>query len=244
MIGPQTIQTAPFASAHLAVLISSQGYSQTKQLTFGYPAEKNDFHDAAAEIIRTAYERLGVSVTYKTFPAERSLVMSDKGISDGELVRIAGLSAKYPNLIQVPFSHSTVEQMAFALKSKALKISGWKSLAPYKIAYDRGFKVVERNTVGMSSFAVSSHDAAFRMVKLGRVDVVIANRFTGARILQNPTYQNIVMVEPPLQASRLFHYLNARHDHLVQPVAKSLEKMSRDGAIDAIKRKYNVDAGG
>ena len=62
----------------LAFSIPSPGYGQSNSLTMGYPAEKNDFHDAAAEIIRVAFRRLGVTVKYKAFPAERSLLMSNK----------------------------------------------------------------------------------------------------------------------------------------------------------------------
>lgn len=226
----------------LAVLIPSQGYGQTKSLTIGYPAEKNDFHDAAAEVIRVAYERLGVTVNYKAYPAERSLFMANEGQSDGELVRIAGLTAKYPNLIQIPFSHAAVEQMAFSV-NEDLKISGWNSLAPFKITFDRGFKVAERNTMGMNVHPVSSHEAAFLMVKNGRMDVAIANRFTGARILQNPEFKAVIMIEPPLQVSPLYHYLNVRHKHLIQPVMRVLEEMNRSGEIDAIKTRYNVNAG-
>ncbi len=224
----------------LAILLPCQANAQTTSLVIGYPAEKNDFHDAAAEIIRVAYEKLGVTVKYKAFPAERSLIMSNNGQSDGELVRIAGLTVKYPNLIQIPFSHAVVEQMAFSIND-GLEVFGWKSLSPFKITFDRGFKVAERNTVGMDVYPVSSHETAFRMVKNGRMDVAIANRFTGTRVLLKSEFDTVTMIEPPLQVSPLYHYLNERHKYLVKPVTEILEKMSRAGEIDAIKTRYNVD---
>ncbi len=223
-----------------AICLPGLGYAQEKVLTIGYPAEKNDFHDAAAGIIRAAYDKLGVSVKYKTFPAERSLIMSNDGKSDGELVRISGLSKKYPNLIQIPFSHAVVEQMAFSVQA-GLKITGWDSLASLKIAFDRGFKVAERNTKGMNAHSVSSHEAAFRMVKIGRMDVAVANRFTGARILRKPEFKTVLMIEPPLQASQLYHYLHVRHEHLIEPLVKILNEMSTSGEIGMIKKRFNLN---
>lgn len=224
-----------------AFFLPGSGEAQTTSLTIGYPAEKNDFHDAAAEIIRVAYEKLGVTVTYKRYPAERSLRMANQGKSDGELVRIAGLTAKYPNLLQIPFSHAEIEQMAFS-ENRDLKVSGWQSLAPYKLVFDRGFKVAERNTKGMNTHQVTSHEAAFLMVKSGRMEVAIANRFTGTRILQNPNFKTIKMIEPPLQSSTLYHYVNARHKDLIGPVVNVLEMMKKSGEIDAIKARFNVNA--
>lgn len=223
----------------LVTLFPDQGNGQSKTLTIGYPSEKNDFHDAIAETIATAYQRLGIKVLYKAFPAERSLVMSNQGMSDGELARIAGLQTKYPNLVQVPFNHATVEQMAYSTK-KDILVSGWKSLAPYKIAFDKGFKVAERNTVGMNVHLVSSHAAAFRMVKNGRMDVAIANRFTGNRILRDPKFGSIIMLEPPLQASKLYHYIHVSRAHLVDRVVEVLNQMKDNGDIDAIRARFNL----
>ena len=99
--------------ALLTLVSAVSAGADDKQLTFVFPQEKNAFHNAAAEIIRQAYATLGITVVYKTYPAERALMMSNRGLSDGELVRVKGIEANYPNLIRIPVSHVTADQMAF-----------------------------------------------------------------------------------------------------------------------------------
>ena len=111
----------------IAILALLPWSAEGQPLTFVYPPEKNAFHDAAAEILRVAYQQLGVSISFKTFPAERALVTSNKGRADGELVRIKGINKKYPNLIRVPVSHVSSEQTAFS-KRVEIVIEGWHSL--------------------------------------------------------------------------------------------------------------------
>src|SRR6516164_7155708 len=58
---------------------------------------------AAKQILTEAYQRLGITIVLKTFPAERALLISNSGVeSDGELLRISGLGKDYPNLVVVP----------------------------------------------------------------------------------------------------------------------------------------------
>ena len=102
------------ASAFLVLLLiafAGNSAAQSVSLTIVYPNEKNAFHDAAADIVRRAYQELGIQIKYKTYPAERALKLSNNGTADGELVRIKGIESKYPNLIRIPISHVTAEQM-------------------------------------------------------------------------------------------------------------------------------------
>ena len=66
--------------------------------------------------------------------------------ASGEIIR--GIDAKYTNLIRIPVSHVTAEQIAFG-RDPSLKIDGWQSLKPYRIAFHRGYEVAENHTVGM-----------------------------------------------------------------------------------------------
>ena len=168
----------------LTLLLAPSASAGGKQLTISHSENKDPFHAAAAEIISQAYSALGFAVVYKIFPAERALKMSNAGKSDGELVRIKGIEGKYPNLIRIPVGYVTAEQMAFA-RDPSIKIDGWESLKPYHIVFHRGYKVAEQNTVGMNPYLVATDLQAFTMVEKGRMDVAIANRFTGKQILKD-----------------------------------------------------------
>jgi len=223
----------------LVLLVVTPAGAESRQLTFNFPHGKNAFHDAAAEIIRKAYAVLDVAVIYKTFPAERALQLSNKGRSDGELVRIKGIESLYPNLIRIPVSHVTAEQMAFG-RDTTLKIDGWSSLKPYRLVFHRGYKVAEQNTVGMDRHLTGSDVNAFKMVDNGRMDIAIANRFTGEKIIADHGLENIAMLLPPVQRDPLYHYVHSKHSDLVDDITRVLKSMEQRGEFARILRQFGV----
>jgi polar amino acid transport system substrate-binding protein len=223
----------------IALLFSNSVSADPQTLTIVYPPEKNAFHDAAAAIILEAYKRLDIEIVFKVLPAERALQSSNSGGVDGELVRIAGIDERYPNLIRIPVSHVTAEQMAFG-RDATIVIDGWQSLAPYKFAFHRGYKVAEKNTEGMNRHRTGTDEATFRMVAAGRMDLALANRFTGEKIIDDLGLDNVVMIRPPVQVDPLFHYLHNKHAGLVPRITAVLSRMEVDGEIDTIRSRYGV----
>jgi polar amino acid transport system substrate-binding protein len=223
----------------ITLLFSNSVSADPQTLTIAYPPEKNVFHDAAAAIIREAYKSLDVKIVFKVLPGERSLQLSNNGVIDGELVRIAGIDKVYTNLIRIPVSHVTAEQMAFGHDATII-IDGWQNLSPYKLAFHRGYKVAEKNTEHMNRYLTRTDEAAFRMVASGRMDLALANRFTGEKIIHDLKLTNVVMLRPPVEVDPLFHYLNKKHAELVPKITAVLRSMEADGEIKAIRRRYGV----
>lgn len=77
-----------FAKQHSKVYIN--------QLIDGEPRQI-----AAQSLLTQAYYKLGIKSHFHTVPGERGLLMTNQGQAGGELIRIGGLSAQYPNIIQV-----------------------------------------------------------------------------------------------------------------------------------------------
>ena len=225
----------------LAFFAAASARAEERQLTFVFPEEKNAFHDAAGEIIRQAYAALGIAILYKTLPAERALQMSNRGLSDGELVRIEGIESKYPNLIRIPVSHVTAEQMAFATDA-SLKIDGWQSLEPYRLVFHRGYKVAEKNTVGMDRHLTGDGVNALKMVEKGRKDIAIANRFSGAKIIADHGLKNVVMLVLAVQRDPLYHYVHSKHRDLIDDVTRILRSMEERGEFARILEQFGVRA--
>ena len=209
-------------------------------LIIGFPKEQNVFHSAAAEILREAYGKLGIKVEFKTFPSARSLQLANDGVIDGELVRIAGIQAKYRNLIRIPVSHVQAEQMAFS-RNPDIPIQGWTSLKPWRLVFHRGYVAAEENTHGMNVQLVNDDSQAFKMVEHGRADIAIANRFTGNKILKELGLSDIHMLIPPVEVDPLYHYLNKKHLNLVPKITAVLEKMRAKGRFAEIYRRYGVE---
>ena len=72
------------------------------------------FTETGKIILEEAYKRIGVPIAFKNFPGERALILTNGGITDGELFRIDKLNEKYPNLIQVPVSYIPDEVVVFS----------------------------------------------------------------------------------------------------------------------------------
>ena len=73
--------------------------------------DSRGFLDAVAG---EAFRRVGVKLRLVKLPAERGLINANAGTEDGDLTRIAGLEAHYPNLIRVPEKLIEWEFMAFS----------------------------------------------------------------------------------------------------------------------------------
>ena len=80
----------------------------------------------------------------------------------------------------------------------------------------------------------------FRMVERGRMDLVIANRFTGEKIIVDLELKKVVPLLPPVQVDPLYHYLHRKHADLVARVTSALKIMQKSGRIDSIKRKFGI----
>ena len=238
---PRTITPRGIAAvAWLMMLFPALLSAEPVTLTIQYPEEKNAFHDAAAEILRQAYDDIGIDIEFRTFPAERALQQSNKGIIDGELVRIEGIEERYTNLIRIPVMHVAAEQMAF-VATEDLALSDWDSLAPYRVAFHRGYKVAEQATQGMSVHLTDDDAAALRMVANGRMDVAIANRFSGMKAIQENELSGIWMHEPPLQVDPLFHYLHKKHADVVPRITAALSELKTSGRMAEIRSRFGIE---
>jgi len=225
----------------VSLLLFSSIVTHAETLIIRYPTKKDAFHDAASTILKEAYLSIGVNVEYRVIPSARSLVLSNSGNIDGELVRIGSIAKTYTNLVKVPVSHVAAEQMAWAVEGSGMSIVGWESLRPYKIVFHRGYKAAESGTKGMNIETVNSVKQAFQMVSLGRKDVAIANKFTGLSIIKNwELSKKIVMLKPAVQVDPLYHYLHKKHQALVPKITTAMNKMKKSGRFEEIYKQFKL----
>ena len=194
------------------------------------------FTETGKIILEEAYKRIGVPIAFKNFPGERALILTNDGMTDGELFRIDKLNEKYPNLIQVPVSYIPDEAVAFSRLN--FVVDGWKSLKPYKIGVRRGNKFVEYNTKKMSRYFAKGEKQMFEMLALGRVEIVVTNRLEGVDMINKLGYaKTIKPLSPPIVTNPLFHYLHKKHAALVPLLAAEFQAMHEDGTIRQIMDK-------
>jgi polar amino acid transport system substrate-binding protein len=193
--------------------------------------------DIGTRVIVEAYRRIGIPVLATTFPGARALIMSNSGLTDGEVFRRSGIQQEYSNLIMIPVPIIYLEGMAFT-KNPQIQISEWQSLAPYTIDLEIGIKWAEKVTTGLNTQPVTHLSQAFKKLNLNRTDIVLASRIDGLQTIKQLNLKGIILLEPPLVSEPLYHYLHISNSALVLQITAVLKEMEREGLME----KYASEA--
>jgi len=185
-------------------------------------------------LVEEVCSRNSILVEHNTPPVGRSLINVDQGIDDGDGPRIGGLSSNYPNLVCIPEPFGEFAFGAFA-KTDNITIKGWESLSGLNVAYIIGWKIFDTNvTTAKSITKVKDDESLFRLLEIGRADVILITKLAGYGTIQKLGLTGIDFLEPPLALEPNFLYLNKRHDSLVPMLAKTLKELKMDGTYDRI----------
>ena len=95
----------------LALLVLVRPIYAQQSLLFS--GAKDPITDISRQVLLEAYQRMGIEIQTQQFPSVRSLVTANSGKTDGELGRIKGIEADYPNLLRVPVVINRVEGVVF-----------------------------------------------------------------------------------------------------------------------------------
>jgi len=193
----------------------------------------NGFYDL---LVREMFKRININAHVVLLPSARALINANKGIDDGDIARIKGIEKKFPNLVRVPEKIIDFSLMAFT-HDPAIKITGWASLKNYNIAYINGWLILHDKVRQYRSLEMAtSTDQLFSLLNNRHIDIAIYNRVGGLWWLKN--HKNTVYMQTPALAStQLYLYLNKKHQDLVQPLAKALMEIKRDGSYKHIYEK-------
>ena len=197
----------------------------------------------AQAVLEYAYNQAGIKMDIESYPALRSAVNADMGITDGVLARMSGLEATFMNLIRVDMPVSYLDMMVYT-KNISFSVDGWESLRPYTITFMYGNKLAEKYTVGMKIETTPTAESAFMKLAYGRTDLVIEARDYGC-MLKTMNILGIKMLEPPLMHIETYHYLHKRHVALVLKLESILKQMEYNGEIERIEKaiidEFSID---
>lgn len=232
--------TASILALLLIVLLSADKLPAHETLVLNTPGNPPYHYPDQSGIMdqwmQNAFMRLNIAATLQWLPPERSLLNANDGEADGDAVRIGGLSARYPNLIQVP---EKVYEGEFAVFSKKnLAISNWSDLKPYNVGFIKGHKVCEENIREARSLTTTDNmEDLFQLLAKDRVDLVVVEQLFGLAMMQKLKLQDIIVIEPPLARLEFFLYLHKRHQDLVPQVSNAIAQMKNDGSHERIYRE-------
>jgi len=196
-------------------------------------ADGKGFLDAiAGEVFR----RAGVRLRLVKLPAERGLINANAGIEDGDLSRIAGLEAHYPNLMRVPEKLIDWEFAAFG--KNATLLVRWETLHRYPVGNIRGWKIYEQQLAG-APHVVTAEDPAqlFRQLQLDRTEVALYERWQGLSLIRGQGWTDVHVLAPLLARREMYIYVHKRHAALVPKLAAALRAIKAEGLYDRLYRE-------
>ncbi len=229
-------------TAFVALLVSvlaANVFGQAPTLTISSnntPLDRRLVNDVSKEALR----RLGYQLNLVRHPSERSLHLANEGEVDGEGFRVAGLSAQYPNLLQVPERYGEVSFVAFTKGEALSTAAGWEGLRGKRVAYITGWKLFESNVgAAQSVVKVDKAEQMFQMLDSGRIDVALYTLRDGVALVRELGLNAVQPVAPALKNSDMFLYLHRRHEALVPRLTQVLREMKADGSyarlVDVLK---------
>lgn len=223
----------------LAMIFGTCRVTAAKTLNFSCIEETPDI-EISRMVLAEAYRKLGIEIQIQRMPGLRSLIYANEGLTDGELFRAEGIEQDYVNLVRIKVPINTVD-VVVVTKDVSFEVSDWQSLKPYHIGVQSGITFIESNISkieGLKVARVKSSSQLLRMLENDRIDVVIAPRVSTILSLADLKLNNINILEPPLQILPLYHYLNKKHQSLVDELEDVLRRMEVEGEIQRIRDEY------
>ncbi len=186
--------------------------------------------------LSAVFESVGYGLVVEKHQSQKCFELSNAGLVDGEMWRIEGVDRQYQNLVRVPPAIWAHPELAFVKGD--IDLEGWESLAPYRVAFRKGTKVVEDNIEGIVSrpYPVDTVAEAFEMLAKGEVDVVMSDNIDGTLLYGSDKYKEsgIRMIEKPIDEALLFTYFNKKHAGLISVVAKAIIEKKWDGTYQEL----------
>ncbi len=187
-------------------------------------------------IYKEAFSRMGVNLQINHLPSERSLRNANKGIIDGDILRVGNISNLYPNLIKVPEKIIDMDFVAFT-NSVKFSTTHWEKIQPFSIGLIRGWKIFEINTDKAKTVTkVRDADLLFKLLKKNRIDIALYERFEGYGKIKQLDLKGFYTLEPPLASKKMFLYLNKKHAHLIPKLVIIIKEMKQDGTFKKIHK--------
>lgn len=181
------------------------------------------------------YKRAGYQLLITRLPAERGLIMADRGIHDGILSRVGGvLQQRYPNLVQLDEPTFQRDFVAFS-KQKDLKIESWDDLKDFNVGIITGWKILENNIKNAKTLTkVKGVPQLFRLIEEDRADVIIFARYSGLQKIKDFGITDLQVVGKPLATKDMTYYVHSRHKGLIPKLNESLRAIKEDGTWQQI----------
>ena len=201
------------------------------------PPYTNEAHTGFIDVVADeAFRRAGLRFELVRLPAERALRLADSGSIDGEIVRVGGLEAIYPNLLRVP---EPISEVVFSVFARNREVTAdFQALKSRPVGLIRGWKILEQAMAGGASVVTANDaDQLFRLLSLGRIEAALYEGNMGVALAMSLDLGEIRRLQPDLARRDVFTYLHQRHAAAVPKLAEALRAIKRDGFYARTQRR-------
>lgn len=226
-----------FASTIIFITVSSLSAQDVQKKIVLADSGQIFLNSVVQEVGTRAFSKHNIKFSLRTYPSARALISANDGYADGDAYRVFDLhkktGGKFSNLIRVDVPYISIYFTAF-VKDKGIKITGWKDLANYRVAVNRGNKTMEAHVnkfvPSERQSVIHSYKQAFAMLLLDRVDIVIGKPIVGANYVKN----NNLYMTGKFQFQDIYMYLHKKHKKLIPKIEMELQKMKESGELQKI----------
>lgn len=190
------------------------------------PLYSNAANDGLVDrMAQQVFQRLAIPLTIAQLPSARALINANRGWVDGDMLRIAGLESRYPNLIRVEEPWLDMEFLALT-RDPAVRINTWRDIRGLDLAMIKGWKVFEDHVQGSRSLLrVNSADHLFNLLDKKRVDAILYDKRQGAYYSALYGMGDLHPAGAVLTVQPVYLYLHKKHAHLVSAIAEQLRQI-------------------
>jgi len=229
--------------ATLSLCASSSSFG-VDSITFASGAPLDGYQaKVVLPILTEAFAQQNIEFTAVYIPSLRALKISNSGMLDGELHRVAGFHEitqnKYDNLIKIDHKLLSVYLAIFAKED--LIVDNWDDLNHYALAYYRGRKNVDTylSHVGAQYgiYKVNTDKQAFHMLASNKVDIVISESHLGNTLINSNSNLSGIKEIKRLDKTDIYAYIHNKHQSLIPALISSLQQMKSQGKFEQIKLK-------
>lgn len=214
----------------ISILLSSFSYAQETLIFSGGEKKHNPTYKISRAILKEAYQRIGMNISFAILPASRGLKMSSNGVLDGEMHKIAGIDKNNKNLIMIPVPINKIDVVAF-VKNPNITINSAHDLIHHKIGVEKRMKFADELTQGLDVEKATSIKQLFLMLDKERLDVVVTVHIAGLHTIKELHLEGAQFKIFPLQQKKMYHYLHFRHQAVVPRITETLKTMEEQGLI-------------
>ncbi|KQW51903.1 MULTISPECIES: transporter substrate-binding domain-containing protein [unclassified Roseateles] len=214
----------------LALLAAPRGVAAPTPLRFATDAnDHSGLSPAARALLKQALASLGHEVHFEPLPLRRSLVMTEQGLLDGEVMRIRAVAEEHPSLLLVPVPLATMEVIGYVRRGEAAPI-GLAEAVAWRVGFPRGVVALEKLLAGAPRrVEATTRLDLLRLLRMGAIDLALFASTTGEPDIDAHHLQGLTRLPAALHAMPLYALLNGRHRALLPQLTRVLQQMEASG---------------